>query len=157
MQVDKWTIKAQETLNKAQKKAQELGHQQIEVEHFVRALCEQTDGLVPTVISRLGVKREIVINKLDEVLKKLPAVSGQGGQYLSQRLNEVIKNAEKEANYLKDEYLSVEHFLLAATDKSYKAGKILIELGITKDDIYKALAELRGSQRITDQEPESKF
>ena len=157
MQLDKWTIKAQEALQKAQQNAQELNHQQIEVEHFVRALCDQSEGIVPAIINRLGVKSDTILNKLDEALKKLPSVSGQGGQYMSQRLNDVVKNAEKEANYLKDEYLSVEHFLLASTDKAYQAGKILIELGVTKDSIYKALAEVRGSQRVTDQVPESKF
>jgi len=157
MQFDKWTIKAQEALQKAQQKAQELDHQQIEVEHFVRSLCEQSDGIVPAIISRLGVNKDMLINRLDEALERLPAVAGQGGQYLSKNLNEVFKNAEKEAKYLKDEYLSVEHFLLASTNDTYPAGKILLELGITKDSIYKALAELRGSQRVTDQEPENKF
>ncbi|HOM72294.1 MAG TPA: ATP-dependent chaperone ClpB, partial [Armatimonadota bacterium] len=134
-------------------------HQQIEVEHLLLALLRQDGGVVAPVLQKLGVRPQLVANQVEEEINRLPQVSGAvtGGAYISPGLKSVLDNAWEEAQRLKDEYLSTEHLLIAIAATTGAAGRILKSHGVTKDDIYKALAEVRGGQRVTDQNPEEKY
>lgn len=159
MRLDKFTIKAQEAVLEAQHLAEEKNHQQIEVEHLLLALLRQDGGVVAPVLQKLGVRPQLVANQVEEEINRLPQVSGAvtGGAYISPGLKSVLDNAWEEAQRLKDEYLSTEHLLIAIAATTGAAGRILKSHGVTKDDIYKALAEVRGGQRVTDQNPEEKY
>ncbi len=155
---DKLTIKTQEALQRAQRLASERGHQQIEPEHLVYALVEPADGIVPAILKKLGASPGAVLNKLTQELERLPRVSGGIGQiYISPRANEMLEKSLKEATQLRDEYVSVEHLLLAASEDKGPAGRILREEGASKDAVLQAMRTVRGAQRVTDQTPEEKY
>ncbi|MBC7188345.1 MAG: ATP-dependent chaperone ClpB [Calditrichaeota bacterium] len=158
MSFDKLTIKTQEAIQRAQRLASERGHQQIEPEHLLYALVEPADGIVPAILKKLGANPSAVMDKLAGELDRLPRVSGGVGQiYISPRANELLEKSLKEATQLRDEYVSVEHLLLAASEDKGPAGRILREEGAGKDAILQALRTVRGSQRVTDQTPEDKY
>ncbi|MCR4440084.1 MAG: ATP-dependent chaperone ClpB [bacterium] len=155
---DKLTIKTQEAIQRAQRLASERGHQQIEPEHLLYALVEPADGIVPAILKKLGTSPSAVLDKLTSELDRLPRVSGGVGQiYISPRANELLEKSLKEATQLRDEYVSVEHLLLAASEDKGPAGRILREEGVGRDAILQALRTVRGSQRVTDQTPEDKY
>ena len=156
---DRLTVKSQEALADAQKIAERAGHQQIDVEHLALALVRQKEGLTVALLNKLGADPGIIARELEQELKRLPQVSGPGAGQVSitQRLNEVFTLAEQEAERLKDEYISTEHLLLAMMDVGGPGPGVLKRHGATKDRIYSALTAIRGSQRVTDQEPEEKF
>jgi ATP-dependent Clp protease ATP-binding subunit ClpB len=157
MRFDKFTLKAQEALQEAQALAEKHEHQQIEPEHLLLALLQQSEGIVPQVFQKLGASLPTLLSQLEEVLSKIPKVYGAGvGQvYLSPRLKRVLDVSFQESDRLKDTYVSTEHMLLAAVEEQDGAGaKILASQGVNKDEIYKVLAAIRGSQRVTDQNPE---
>ena len=157
--INKFTIKAQEALQKAQRLANEHGNQQIEAEHLLTGLLEDREGLVSSVLKKLGVPVEPIAQKLTEEVGRLVKVSGGGvGQVtISQALNDVLEKSLKESEKLKDEYISVEHILLALAGSKSKAGEILRENGVSHDNILKVLQEIRGGQRVMDQSPEGKY
>ncbi|HDZ90535.1 MAG: ATP-dependent chaperone ClpB [Deltaproteobacteria bacterium] len=160
MRFDKFTLKAQEVIQAAQQMAERLGHQQIEPEHLLRAVLEQREGVIPPLLGKIGADQNQLIGSFDAALEKLPKVSGAGyGQaYLSQRAKAVLDKAFLEAEQVKDEFVSLEHILLAAADEGTgDAAAILAGAGITRDTILKALVDIRGGQRITDQNPEDKY
>jgi ATP-dependent Clp protease ATP-binding subunit ClpB len=160
MQVDRFTLKTQEVLQGAKSIAEQRHHQQIDVEHLLVALLIQKEGIVIPIIQKLGANPNLFISQLEEELDRIPKVTGGGvGQvYLSSRLNEILNTAWKEAERLTDEYLSTEHLLIAIADeKGGAASKILQRNGVTKDAIFRVLQEIRGSHRITDQNPEEKY
>src|SRR5574337_1079840 len=160
MRFDKFTFKAQEAIQQAQKLAEEREHQAIEVEHLLLALVDQAEGVVQPILRKMEAHPGQVASRLIEELRRLPKVSGvaQGQVYITPRLEKVLNTALSEAERLKDEYVSTEHLLLAISDEGGGAvGKVLREAGITKDRIYAALQEIRGSQRVTDQTPEEKY
>jgi ATP-dependent Clp protease ATP-binding subunit ClpB len=158
MRLDRFTIRSQEALQQAHRHASENTHQAVDVEHLLLALLGQQDGIVAPVLRRLGVNLSQVTHALQEALKGLPQVSGAAGQYVTPRLQKVIEAAEREMERLKDEYVSTEHLLLAATDGAGDpAQRILREAGVTPDGLYAALAEVRGGQRVTDPSPEEKY
>ncbi|MCH9008686.1 AAA family ATPase, partial [candidate division KSB1 bacterium] len=161
MMFDKLTLKAQETMSKAQQIATERGQQQIEVEHLLQALLDDSEGVPVSVLKKLGANIGQIQSRVDEALQKLPRVSGSGALgnvYISNRLNAVFDAAMQEMRQLKDEYISTEHLLIAISDeKDGASARILAEQGVTKDNIYKVLKEIRGSQRVTDQNPEQKY
>ncbi|MGQ9559325.1 MAG: ATP-dependent chaperone ClpB [Candidatus Oleimicrobiaceae bacterium] len=158
MSFDRLTIKTQEAFQRAQRLASERGHQQIEPEHLLYALVEPADGIVPAILKKLGASPAAVLNKLAEELERLPRVTGGIGQiYISPRVNEMLEKSLKEATQLRDEYVSVEHLLLAASEDKGAAGRILREEGASKDAVLKALRTVRGTQRVTDQTPEEKY
>jgi ATP-dependent Clp protease ATP-binding subunit ClpB len=160
MRFDKFTLKAQEALQEAQALAEKHEHQQIEPEHLLLALLQQSEGIVLQVFQKLGVSLPNLLSQLEEVLKKIPKVYGAGvGQaYLSPRLKKVLDGSFQESDRLKDTYVSTEHMLLAIVEEQEGAGaKILTNLGVSKDEIFKVLAAVRGSQRVTDQSPEEKY
>jgi len=160
MRFDKLTLKAQEALQEAQALAQKYEHQQVEPEHLLLALLQQSEGIVPQVFQKLGVSLPSLLSQVEGGLKTTPKVYGAGaGQvYISPRLKKVLDGSFLESDRLKDTYVSTEHMLLAIAEEQEGAGaKILASLGVSKDGIYKVLAALRGSQRVTDQNPEEKY
>src|SRR5438445_3887633 len=158
MRLDKLTVKAQEALQAAQSKADQHNHQAIEPEHLLSALLEQREGVVGPVLAKLGARPEAIQRELEAALGKLPAVKGGSGQYLGDRTRQTLERAQKEAERLKDEYVSTEHLLLAlAQDRDGAAGRTLAGAGINAEAIYKALVEIRGNQRVTDPNPEEKY
>ncbi len=160
MRLDKLTLKAQEALKESQQTAERLGHQQIEPEHMLSAIFNQKDGAIPPLLGKVGANQSALSKTAAEALEKLPKISGSGyGQsYISPRLQAVLEQAFKEAEQMKDEYISLEHILLAISEeKEGQAVKILKSSGVTRDTILAALVEIRGGQRITDQNPEDKY
>ena len=160
MRFDKFTFKAQESIQQAQKLAEEHQHQTIDVEHLLLALVEQAEGVVQPVLRKMGTNPAQVAQRLKEELRRLPQVSGvpQGPAHITPSLEKIVNAALSEAERLKDEYVSTEHLLLAiAEERGGAFGKLLRELGVTKDGIYAALQEIRGGQRVTDQAPEEKY
>jgi len=159
MRFDKLTLKAQEALQEAQALAEKSEQQQIEPEHLLLALVRQNEGVVPQVFQKLGVSLPSLASQLEESLKKMPRVHGGGmGQvYISPRLKKVLDHSFQEADRLKDTYVSTEHLLLALADEGGAAAQTLSAQGITRDDLYKVLVSIRGSQRVTDQNPEEKY
>jgi ATP-dependent Clp protease ATP-binding subunit ClpB len=157
---DRFTIKAQEAFQEAQSIALDRNQQQIEVEHLLLALINQKEGLTLQLLQKLGANISGIISVLEEEIEKLPRVEGAGaGQvYVSTRLNNVVEAAFDEMKKLKDEYLSSEHLLLAiAEEKNGISERILKSNGASKEALMKALKELRGSSRVTDQNPEAKY
>ena len=158
MRLDKLTIKSQEALQQAQGLAEKRNHQAIDVEHLLFALMGQKEGVVLALLQKLGVPLGIVAERLQKALDRLPQVTGAAGQtYITPRLKKVIESAESEAEALKDEYVSTEHLLLAMVQDDGEAGKILKDLGASRDKILNALVGIRGAQRITDPNPEEKY
>jgi len=157
MQFDQFTIKAQEAMGAGQALARERSHQQMEPEHLVVALCEEADGFVPAVLQKLGIPTAQIADSAKEALSTFPEVSSAGEVYASPRLTRLLDAAWKEKSRLKDEYLSVEHLLLAMTGDKGPAGDILERHGATKGSVEKALREVRGGHRVTDQSPESQY
>ncbi|UCD58661.1 MAG: type VI secretion system ATPase TssH, partial [Candidatus Hydrogenedentota bacterium] len=161
MRFDKLTIKAQEAVQEAQRIAEEYNHQAIEPEHLLLALLRQPEGVVVPILRKLEADPKLLEQSLSEIVQKMPKVYGNaGGQvYLSNALSRVLKRAMSEAQQLKDEYVSTEHLLIAVAEgeKASDAARLLREHGITRDNIYKVLVEIRGTQRVTDQSPEEKY
>jgi ATP-dependent Clp protease ATP-binding subunit ClpB len=159
MRMDRFTIKGQEALQEAQRLATGLGQQEILPEHLLAALLDQPEGIVPPILQKLGANPAAVRAAVERDLERLPKVGGaSGGEYLSQRLRAVLDAAAAAAEQLKDEYVSTEHVLMAlAAEPDGAAGRILREHGVTRDAILKALVEVRGSARVTDQNPEDKY
>lgn len=158
--MDRFTIKAQEALQQAQSRAEQLGNQEIEPEHLLLALVEQQDGIVPPMVKKIGANLSLLQSRLQDRIETFPKVAGAAGagSYISPRLKTVLDKAEKEAEKLKDEFISAEHLLLSMIEaKDLEVGRILKSLGIQKEAILKSLQELRGNQRITDQNPEDKY
>ncbi len=162
MTLDKFTLKAQEALQQAQQIASERNQQQIDAEHLLAALLNDTEGIPVAVIKKLGASMERIKQETEKALDKLPKVygtgaGGLGNVYISQRLNQILEAAFKEATNLKDEYISTEHLLLALSEDQGEAGRILRGERLSKDNILKVLQAIRGSQRVTDQNPEAKY
>jgi ATP-dependent Clp protease ATP-binding subunit ClpB len=159
MRLDKFTLKAQEAVQAAQTLAAERNHQEVTPEHLLHALLEQHEGIVIPVLQRLGVDVSAVRDRLAKEIDKSPEVYGAAGQaYASQTFQSVLGAAWNEARQLKDEFVSTEHLLIAiAEEQESSAGAILREAGATRENIYKVLVDIRGSQRVTDQSPEEKY
>ncbi len=158
MRYDKMTVKVQEALQDASSIAHKYNHNDIDVEHLIAALLEQQDGVVSPLLDRLGVNKSSVAALLSELLDSKPKVYGDSVQAgLSPRLNNLLHDAEREAEKLKDEYLSAEHILLAQVEKDDELARRLRQEGLTKDGIMKALQSIRGNQRVTTPNPEEKY
>jgi len=157
MQSEKLTIKAQEVLQAAQTLAQQHGHQSIEAIHLLSGGLDVADQLIPEILEKTGVAVAPLRQRLEQEFQKLPEVRGHVQTGLSSGLHRTILEAEKEAESLHDEYVSTEHFLLALLNGREAAAQILKEAGLNRDRTLKAMAELRGSHRITDPNPEVKY
>jgi ATP-dependent Clp protease ATP-binding subunit ClpB len=155
---DKLTLKGQEALQAAQSHAQEKGNPQIAPEHLLWALIEQKEGVVLPILQKLGVNLQTLARDLADSVAKLPKVQGQQDIYMSPGLNRVLEDAFKEADQFKDEYVSTEHILIALSNvKGENVAKLLQSNGVTKDAILKVLVSIRGTKKITDQNPEEKY
>ena len=161
MDVNRFTEKAQEALGAAQSKAIRSSHQQVDVEHLLGALIEQEQGLAASILTRANIALETLKRRVDQELERLPKVSGPSGApdqiYITGRLNRLLTQAEDEAKRLKDQFISVEHLLLAMTEDGGATGRLFKELGITRERLMQALQEIRGSQRVTSQNPEATY
>ena len=159
MRFDRLTIKAQEALEAAQNLATDTQNPELSVEHLMSALIRQTDGIVTPIFQKLGVDIAGVTSAIAAAVEKTPKVQGAASEMrISHALQSVLDTGFKEATGLKDAYVSTEHLLIACAEaKQTAAGKILREAGVTKDKILKALVDIRGNQRITDQNPEDKY
>jgi ATP-dependent Clp protease ATP-binding subunit ClpB len=160
MRFDKFTLKSQEIIQNGQQLAEKMGHQQIEPEHLARIILEQAEGVVPPILGKIGVNRDQLVRDMDRALEQIPRVSGTGtGQvFLSQRTKAVLEQASDEAASMKDEYVSIEHILIAILEeKGGEAARIFNASGITRENLLKALVDIRGGQRITDPNPEDKY
>jgi ATP-dependent Clp protease ATP-binding subunit ClpB len=156
---DKFTVKAQEAVQRANQLASEHGNPELRPLHLLAALLEDKEGIVPPVLEKIGIGPQAVLSEIYKELEKLPKVSGESAQVtLSNEVNKLLEQAFKEASNFKDEYVSTEHLLLAITSLKRDPGQqILAAHGATNDAILKALAVVRGSQKVTDQNPEAKF
>src|SRR5260370_8595142 len=152
MRLDRFTEKAQEALQEAAEVARQTGTEAVEPEHLLVALVRKEDGVGRPLLERAGASVQALQPALVSAIERFPKVSGGGQPYLSASLTKSLDGAEKEAEKLKDEYISTEHLLLALTDQ-----KILKDAGVTHDKLLGALRQVRGSQRVTDQNPESKY
>src|SRR3989339_1481567 len=161
MRFDKFTIKAQEAVHEAQELAESKRQQQILAVHLLEVLLTQEQGIVVPLLKKLVIDTNIILDKTLASVNKLPQISGSGepGQaYVSAELRDTFNLAWEEASKLKDEYVSTEHLLLALVGlRNTPAGRILNEAGVHKENIDTALKEIRGSQRVTDQNPEEKY
>ncbi|MEO0454624.1 MAG: ATP-dependent chaperone ClpB [Verrucomicrobiota bacterium] len=163
MDLNKFTEKSQTALAEAQGIAAKLGHQAVDVEHVLMALLEQEGGLVPRLVEKCSANLDLLISKLEEGLDQVPQVHSHGGQagqlYISQRLNKILAKAQDEAKHLKDEFVSVEHLVLAMFDepKSTAVAKAFDTAGLNKNVWIKAMTEVRGNQRVTSSNPESTY
>ncbi|HEX4201936.1 MAG TPA: Clp protease N-terminal domain-containing protein, partial [Chthoniobacterales bacterium] len=159
MRIDRFTAKMQEGLQESQTLASEMQNQELSPEHLFLALLRQPDGLSRPLLEKLNVQPGTVEQQIEDELRRRPKVTGgNAGQNLGADLRNVLDQAEKEMSKLKDEYVSVEHFLLALIDSpSIPAGRILRGLGVTRDRMMQALQAVRGAQRVTDQNPEGKY
>ncbi len=161
MDFSRLTEKSQEALRQAQSIAIGYGHQQVDVEHLLLAMLEQEGGFAPSILQRADVPVKALEARLRQEIEKLPKVSGSGVRadqvYITTRLSRLFTAAEEQAKRLKDEYVSIEHLLLAAAEDQGMAGRLLREFGLTRDRLMKALAEVRGNQRVTTANPEATY
>lgn len=163
MDINRMTEKAQAALLGARNLATRNGNPEVDVEHLLLSLLEQQGGLVPSLLEKAGVSAEVVHKNIAREVEKLPKVSGGSVSmdqvYITARLKKLFISAEDEAKRMKDDYISVEHFLMAMVDegKNGVAGRSFQELGLTRDRLMKALQEVRGNQRVTSQHPEETY
>src|SRR5216117_111160 len=159
MQIDRYTVKSQEALERAQRLARDGSHSELQPEHLFAALLEDREGTVAAVLSKLGVALESLRNEVEQALSRLPRVTGGASRYMSAGLRAVLDRAEDAATQLKDEYVSVEHLLLAlASDANPGPSRAVLQRsGVTEEAVLKALTSVRGGQRVTDQSPEDKY
>ncbi|HEY7215604.1 MAG TPA: Clp protease N-terminal domain-containing protein, partial [Thermoanaerobaculia bacterium] len=157
MDINRLTQKSQEALQSAQTKALRYGHQEVDGEHLLLTLLEQPEGLVPRLLARMETPTEAIKAEVERELSRRPKVSGPGVEagkiYLTQRLQQILVRAEDEAKRLKDEYVSVEHLLLAMLDDG-ALGRLLGSFNVTRDAFLAALTAVRGNQRVTSAMPE---
>ncbi|MEM0914882.1 MAG: Clp protease N-terminal domain-containing protein, partial [Planctomycetota bacterium] len=164
MDFNRLTQKSQQAFQQAQSIAVKRGHQAVDNDHLLLALVEQQDGLIPRLLDKLNRPADVVVAELTRRLDARPSVSGPGTApnqvAVTQQLNETLVAAEKRAQSLKDEYVSVEHLVLGMLDTGKAAdstGKMLADLGVTADAFLKAMTDVRGNQRVTSADPEATY
>ncbi len=161
MRLERFTIKSQEALGAAQRAAEDAGQQEITPEHLLFALISVEGGIVVPIIERIGANVSLIKSQLAEAISRLPSVTGSGAtteSYVSPGLKQILDGSEKEARGLGDEFISSEHLLSAiSADKKSEAGKILLSNGVTREEVLKAMAAIRGSQKVTDQMAEDRY
>ncbi|MGB8983822.1 MAG: AAA family ATPase [Anaerolineales bacterium] len=162
MRFDRFTERAQEAAQRAAEIIQRYGHNQIDTEHILLALIEQPGGVIPQILEKLSVSPEALTERLDATLRASPKANifggGAGQIFITPRVKRIIDLANEEANRLKDEYISTEHIFLAIlTERNTPAARILESAGLTRDRVYTAIQDLRGGQRVTDPQAESRY
>jgi ATP-dependent Clp protease ATP-binding subunit ClpB len=158
MNPERYTVKSREAIERAQRLARERGHQELQPEHLLGALVQEQGGTMQAVLAKLGVQPATLTASLDEAFARLPRVQG-GSMHLGPALDSVFERAEASAEQLKDEFVSVEHLLLALADEGRPgaAQRLLARAGVTREAVLQALATVRGGQRVTDDSPEDKY
>lgn len=160
MRLDKLTVKSQEALQEAQALSQRKGNQELNIEHLLVALLQDDEGVPYQILKRLGVDIGGLLRELDQEIDTFPKISGSqpiGQLYMSARLRNVLEKAYDEATHLSDEYISTEHLLIAIFSDGGAATKLLQKSGVTRDSVLAAMKDIRGSQRVTDPNPEEKY
>jgi ATP-dependent Clp protease ATP-binding subunit ClpB len=158
MRYDKMTVKAQEALQEADSLVTRYNHSSVDVEHYLMALLEQQDGVVPPLFDRIGVNRDVLVEELDTILKEKPRIYGSTAQVtISPELANVLRQAEREAEVLKDDYISAEHIILAIVQQESRCSALLKRHGVDRKSLLTALKGIRGNQRVTDQNPEGRY
>jgi ATP-dependent Clp protease ATP-binding subunit ClpB len=157
MKIERFTDKAREAIQEASELAQSHNHSQIEPEHLLAALLKQEGGVVVQVIQKAGGNVALVLRQVEQELERMPRVYGASEPGISPRLRKLLEDAWSEMNTFRDEYLSVEHMLLAMFNVDSPAQRILKNTGLTREQVLQALTAIRGSQRVTDQNPENKY
>jgi ATP-dependent Clp protease ATP-binding subunit ClpB len=158
--VDKFTIKSQEAIQKAQRLAERKGHQQIDVEHLISVMLDDNEGVATQILKRIGINTMSLKKDVEKILDRQPKVIGAtplGQIYISPRLKEVFEKAMQEAEHLKDEFVSVEHLILAVLSTGGSSSDLLKKYGVDSDKMLTAMREIRGTQRVTDPNPEDKY
>jgi len=163
MRFDRFTERAQDAAQRATEILQRYGHTQIDTEHILLALLEQPEGVIPQILERMGVDQDYIKRRLDDVLRASPrgAVYGGGGTgqvFITPRVKRIVDLANDEAGRLKDEYISTEHLFLAIlSERNTAVARILAEAGVTKDRVNEAVKDIRGGQRVTDPQAETRY
>src|SRR5438093_5673286 len=159
MDINKYTEKAQEAILTAQRLAEQMSHAQIEPEHVLTALVEQREGIVPELLRKMGVDPAVIARGTRELLTQIPQAYGGSQPGLSPRLKLIGDLAQAEAGRLKDEYVSTEHLFVAIAGETGRspAARLLKQHGISPDKVFQALTSIRGSQRVTSQNPEGTY
>src|SRR5512132_2218372 len=155
MDINRFTQKAQESLGAAQSKAARYSHQQVDVEHLLAALLEQEGGLAASILTKAEINADGFKRRVEQELERMPKVQQSAGApeqiYVTSRLNRLLSQAEDEAKKLKDEFVSIEHLLLAMTADTGATGRVFKEFRVTREKLAGALKDIRGNQRVTSQ------
>src|SRR6202171_1543750 len=162
MRFDRFTERAQDAAARAYEILQRYGHNQVDTEHILLALLEQPEGVIPQILEKVSVDQEIIKKRLDDVLRASPKAAiyggGTGQVFITPRVKRIIDLANEEANRLKDEYISTEHIFLAIlSERNTAVARILSEAGITKERVYDTIKDIRGGQRVTDPQAETRY
>ena len=162
MRFDRFTERAQEAAQRAAEIIQRYGHNQIDTEHILLALIEQPGGVIPQILEKLNVSSDALVERIDTTLRASPKANifggGAGQIFITPRVKRIVDLANEEANRLKDEYISTEHIFLAIlTERNTPAARILEAAGLTRDRVYDAIQDLRGGQRVTDPQAETRY
>src|SRR4051812_30769164 len=156
MRLDQFTVKAQEAIAAAQAQAEKNDHPEVTTEHLLAALAEQEGGVIPSLLGKLGTNLDAVTRDVARALEALPRTQGASTQ-ISPKLDGLFKQALREAEALKDQYVSTEHLFLALLDSKTASGEALRRHGVTRDGTMKVLREIRGNQRVTDPNAEDRY
>jgi ATP-dependent Clp protease ATP-binding subunit ClpB len=157
MRLDKFTLKAQEAIESAVASAEKQNHQQVEPEHILASLIEQSEGVARPMLGKIGVNVQAVLTEVEAAIKKFPQVSGFGQRYYGNRTTDAFTRAQKEADKLKDEFISTEHLLLALAEDKQDAGRILRSHGVDRKALMKAIEGMRAGARVTTQNAEESY
>lgn len=157
MNLNKFTLKAQEAIESAVALAEKQNHQQVEPEHLLAAMIEQSEGVTRPMLGKIGVNVQALSGEIEAAIKKFPAVSGFGQKFYGNRTTEVFSKAQKEADKLKDEYISSEHLLLALSDDKQDAGKSLRSHGVNREALLKVVQQMRAGAKVTSQNAEESY
>jgi ATP-dependent Clp protease ATP-binding subunit ClpB len=158
MRLDKFTLKAQEAIESAVVLAEKQNHQQVEPEHLLAAMLEQSEGVTRPMLGKIGVNVQTLLPEVEAAIRKFPQVSGFGQRFYSNRTSEIFTKSQKEADKLKDEFIATEHLLLAIVDeKQGEAGRLLRAHGVTRDGLLKVVEGMRAGARVTSQNAEEQY
>ncbi|MDX2033225.1 MAG: Clp protease N-terminal domain-containing protein, partial [Blastocatellia bacterium] len=157
MRLDKFTLKSQEAIESSVALAEKDQHQQVEPEHLLASLIEQPEGVTRPMLGKIGVNTQAALSEVEAAIKKFPSVSGFNQRYYSNRTTDIFSRAQKEADKLKDEYISTEHLLLGMVEDKQEAGRILRSHGVTRDALMKVIEGMRAGARITSQNAEESY
>ncbi|MFN0109811.1 MAG: Clp protease N-terminal domain-containing protein, partial [Blastocatellia bacterium] len=157
MNLNKFTLKAQEAIESGVAMAEKQNHQQVEPEHILAAMVEQAEGVTRPILGKIGANAVMVLSEVEAAIKKFPSVSGFGQKFYGARATEAFSKAQKDADKLKDEYISTEHLLLAMADDKQDAGKILRSHGVSRDALQKVIQQMRAGAKVTSQNAEESY